>query len=438
MRYDRIRFLVIKNFLEFQRSLQWSASPPDFNDDQDRRFYYNLFQGLTRHYLLIEAEIHKRLKIPFQKLQKSAKGILALGVYELLFMDKIPARATLSQSLELTAPFKIPQRKPLINAILRNLQRDLEQGYNFEKHHSLAIRTSHQDWMVKRWEKNYGELLVKNICEESNRFEGITICPGPEYNYDQLKKLLREQEITYRTHPAALNALIVENSSTLFQSKLFKEGACFIQDASSQIFMELTSSLWTGDVMDICASPGGKSIHISQCTNVKNFITNDVSPQRMGTLTENFRRLKCVTPHFIAADGCCLPFKDYKFDAILLDAPCSSTGTIRKNPDIKWYTPEHLLRQVPLQSQLLHSAAQLVKPGGYLIYATCSLEVEENDKQVELFLENHPEFQLCLWKETVSIPEAYFRFIHDENIYRVLPSDSMMGFFGVIFRYRQK
>ncbi len=436
MAYDPVRFLVVRDFLKFKKTAHWPEQPPaQLTSDKDRRFYFHLLQGMIRHQRLLETEIRKRATKPFHKLQNTVIGILSLGIYQLFFMDKVPAHASIYETVELAIPFRVPRQKGLINAILRNLQRDPEKERILENY-PLPVRTSHQDWMVEKWQKSYSERDVELICEANNIFEGITIRAMKPWSSEQLQQTLQEEGIESRPHPIVGQALIVENASDLLRCSAFHQGAFYVQDSSSQIFLELTASLWKGDVLDVCAAPGGKALQILEAPQLRHVLINDVSWNRLTQLRQNVERLRLNMSQLIISDGRRLPFLSL-FDAILLDVPCSATGTIRKNPDLKWIpSPEKLLAQTSLQRQLLDHAKTHLKPGGVLIYATCSLEVEENELQIEQFLEKNPDFMMLPFNQVSRVPQAYLPYLTKEGYFRPLPSISMMGFFAAVLLHR--
>ncbi len=437
MAYDRVRFLVVRDFLEFKKKYYWPDNPPtQLDKDQDRRFYFHLLQGMIRHQRLLEAEIQKRVNKPFHKLQNTVIGILSLGIYQLLFMHKIPARASIYETVELVKPFRVYPQKSLINAILRNLQRDLEQDYSCQ-HYPLAIRTSHPDWMVERWLQTYSETEVQSICEANNTFEGITVRPVSPWNAQQLCQMLAKEGVLSQPHPIVSQALIVENASELLASSVFSRGTCYVQDASSQIFLELTQSLWTGVVLDMCAAPGGKTIQLLGSSHIKKLVANDVSRKRLVQIHQNIQRLQRPAPALMISDGRFSPFTA-NFDTILLDVPCSSSGTLRKNPHIKWIGSDSaLLSKTRLQTQLLENAARCVKKEGMLVYATCSLEVEENEQQVEYFLEKNPDFTMLPFTEIPEIPKQYLPYLTDKGYYKTIPAPHIMGFFAAVFLHKR-
>ncbi|MBF0277582.1 MAG: 16S rRNA (cytosine(967)-C(5))-methyltransferase RsmB [SAR324 cluster bacterium] len=436
MAYDPVRFLVVRDFLNFKKTNQWAEQAPEqLTKNIDRRFYFHLLQGMIRHQRLLEEEIRSRIKKPFHKLQDSVVGILSLGIFQLYFMDKVPARAGIFETVELAVPFRIFQQKGLINAVLRNLQRDPDKKSRL-LNYPLPVRTSHQDWMVARWQNSYSKSEVQSICEANNVFEGITIRTKKPWNRAQLQKKLRAEGVESRLHPIADQALIVENASECFRTNAFHEGAFYVQDSSSQVFLELTESLWKGDVLDACAAPGGKSLQILESSQLRHLVINDISRNRLLKISQNIARLNLNSQMLTISDSRRLPYLK-PFDVILLDVPCSATGTIRKNPDLKWTAqPATLLKQEDLQRRLLEHSVLHLKPGGTLVYSTCSLETEENDLQIKQFLENHPEFELLPFFQLPNVPQNYSPYLTKEGYFRSLPSPEMMGFFAAVLLHR--
>ncbi|MGK5093108.1 transcription antitermination factor NusB [Deltaproteobacteria bacterium TL4] len=440
MRYDKVRFLVVREWIYYLENKSWHPLPESqLSQEQDRRFFLQLRQGLSRHYRLLEAELQKRLTVPYHKLQKTVKGILFLGVYELLFMDKIPHRASVYEAVQLAYPFKVSTKKSLINAVLRNLQADLEKGYDYKTAHPLAIRTSHPDWMVERWQRHLDPDQVSSICHTNNEFDGITLRPIHPLAREGLQAQLAQEKISAVIHPTALNALVLEQSLALFQTSIFQQGQCYIQDASSQIFMEIVSPICRGDILELCAAPGGKTLSLLENSTLQSLVVNDISWQRLQSIRENIKRLRLSEPQFLVSDGSKMPFAEEQFDLILADVPCSSTGTIKKNPDIQG-TPsvEILLRQVSTQARILSEAARCLKVKGVLIYSTCSLEFEENELQIEKFLDTHPDFKILSFHEFPAVADPYKTFFTAQGFYKVLPQTGMMGFFAALLEKGDK
>ena len=429
-----VREQVLADFGAFQQSGRWNPNPSGkLGDERDRRLYTQLLQGLARHHRLLEAVVQERLHRGIH-LDPKVAATLALGVFELLHMERIPAHATLN---ELVGGVRqqlgiAPSR--LVNGILRNLQRDLETDKPVPGEQPLAVRTSHPDWMVERWMQNYGTEQAVRICEANNRFAGITICPGLGLNGRALQQLLAEEGVQAPPHPRVPEALLVEQSAGLWETRAYEEGRFWVQDTSSQVITHLLAERLEGSVLDVCAAPGGKSLGLVR-NGVRVQAVCDLSTRRMRRVRNNFERCQVPCPPLLVADGTTLPLPTGSVDAVLLDVPCSATGTIRKNPDIKWTrSATELLKWLPLQSQLLHEAARVVRPGGVIAYATCSLELEENVRQVQSFLEEMPKFVLEPWSISKPLPTAWAGWETREGGWHMLPDDITMGFYAAFLR----
>jgi len=271
----------------------------------------------------------------------------------------------------------------------------------------------------------------------NNIYEGLTVCSNPSWSLGQLQEALKQEEIKFEVSEGS-ETLFIENASNLLSAKVFKEGHCYVQDGSSRVFLEFTRSLWKGAVLDVCGAPGGKAIYIANIPDVKKLIVNDSSWKRMKLIRQNFDRLKLPLPPLVVSDGGQLPFSS-KFDTILLDVPCSSTGTIRKNPHLKWIDSEKkLLEKVDLQQELLDQTSKYLKLGGIIVYATCSLEIEENEHQIKIFLEKHPDFKMVPFQKFVESSEQVDKLLTSEGYYKCLPNSKMMGFFSAVLLHDPK
>ena len=429
-----VREQVLADFGAFQQSGHWNPNPSGkLGDERDRRLYTQLLQGLARHHRLLETVVQKRLHHGIQ-LKPEIAAALALGVFELLHMERIPAHATLNELVGVVRQQSGTAPSRLVNGVLRNLQRDLESDKPVPGEQPLAIRTSHPDWMVERWIQNYGAEQAVQICEANNRFSGITICPGLGLSGAELQQSLAKEGVSAAPHSRVPEALLVEQAASLWETRAYEEGRFWVQDTSSQVITHLLAERLEGSVLDVCAAPGGKSLGLV-LNGVRLQAVCDLSTRRMRRVRNNFERCQVPCPPLLVADGTTLPLPDDSVDAVLLDVPCSATGTIRKNPDIKWTrSATELLNWRPLQSQLLHEAARVVRPRGVIAYATCSLEPEENVRQVQTFLEEMPKFVLEPWSVSKPLPSAWGCWETREGAWQMLPDDTTMGFYAAFLR----
>ncbi len=432
------RFYVVRAFLEFMKMPGTPPVPPELlSDARDRGLYTHLLKGMIRNERLLNTEI-KRITKPERRLSRVVRTIIKLGLFELMFLDRVPAHATIHQAVSLAGRFRIQTMKSLINAVLRNFQRQLEQGYNYRTVYPLGVRESFPDWMIHRWNKVYGPEITQKLCETSNHFGGLCVRPLPPWDIHQLQNHLQQEHIECVIHPLVEDMLIVDQGAGLLDTPAFRQGKCYLQDASNWIFLKMSRPLFHGAVLDVCAAPGGKALEISRNSRISALIVNDSSGTRLKRLRANYTRSGTEMPGIIQSDGSKLPFNPRQFDTVLLDVPCSSSGTVKKNPDIKWRKSEsELLRHLPLQQCLLEESARVLKKTGTLVYATCSLEPEENEEQILLFLNKHPEYQLCSFRVLVTVPESWQAFITPLGWLKILPDDTLTGFFAALLRFRE-
>ena len=254
---------------------------------------------------------------------------------------------------------------------------------------------------------------------------------------------LRDAGAGVEPHPWLPGALWADPLAPVLKSRPFREGDCYVQDASSQLLIAWTAPLLRGRVLDMCAAPGGKLTHLVSLTAQVSITAQegwvagaDPSRERMGPVMENFARLRLPPAPLLVADGTRLPFLDGSLDAVLVDAPCSATGMIRKYPELKWRKHEaDLPRLANLQSGLLAEAARVLRPGGVIVYATCSLEPEENEMAVAAFLEAQPGFRRRRFAD-LPPPRGLGRpaesFLSADGDLLLLPDDRQMGLYGAI------
>jgi 16S rRNA (cytosine967-C5)-methyltransferase len=426
------RFFVIQSFLEIKSRKGKIPKPPAKVDDpRERGFFTQLLQGMVRHELLLEEELTRRIRRR-KKLQGAVSAIIKLGFFELLFMERIPARASIHQAGWLAERFRVSAAKPLINGVLRKFLTELDQGYDPEKEHHFNIYESIPAWMLQRWEKDYGEIKARNLAKASNRFPGIHLTLHFPEKRNLVTKEFSNLSIAFEPHSLIPEMFVLQDGKGFLKTEAFQKGWISVSDPASVLFMLWAEPFFQGRVLDVCAAPGGKSLKMASFDKVSALYLNDLSHSRMKKIHDNIQRTRLTPSGMMQSDGSQLPFRNDQFDTVFIDAPCSSTGTIQKNPDIKWTTSEkELLKNLDLQAQLLDEGARVLKPGGTLIYSTCSMEKEENQNQVQLFLgrqsgfflkHRSPESTLAQMDEWMYEPKPYFQ---------ILSGPLWGGFFGV-------
>jgi 16S rRNA (cytosine967-C5)-methyltransferase len=488
---------AVKAFLDFERGLPPREPPPHLAEESERRMYTRLLSGLLRHKRLLEAEVARLDRAKDARRDRVALALAMVGLLQLRELE-IPAHAALYETVEAASRLGYPRAKPWINGLLRAALRERESGAP-EPAYPLAVRTSHPDWMVERWLDRYGEARCAATCEANNDFPGLAVRVETGTERDELIAALEAEGVRTRPHPLLNGTLVTDQLGGLLRSAPFREGRLFVQDAASQLLIAWTAPLWHGRVLDACAAPGGKLTHLlrlagpegeSHSETPPRLTTKPVTPvsvliapgsdrfggqaspprergevsgaecsgrggvssatlrtvamernrARLGLIRENCARLRLPVPPLVLADAARPPFPLASFDAVLLDVPCLSTGIIRKYPEIKWRKREDdLAALAAAQAGMLAAAAEVVRPGGRILYSTCSLEPEENEGQVDAFLRRHPGFARLSFGE-IGPPAGFHgdprELITDAGDFQALPGPHWMGLYAAVLGRR--
>ena len=348
-----------------------NAIPP-----RDRAFVHELFYGCLRHRLALDFLVRQLAGRPPRPV---VADILHLGLYQLCFLDKIPAHAAVNESVALAKQLASPAEAKFVNAILRRANRN-----------ALAaappwIRHSHPEWLWRRWVARYGEADTEALCQWNNEPPSLYI-----------RTLTGELPAGVPAVPSGLHPLSwrVTDAAGLFELP----AKFYAQDPSTLIAVDMLDPQPGESVLDMCAAPGGKTTYIAQkMRDTGKIIAADSSNVRLGKVAENCLRLDVTCVATLACEGTRLDrcLRGTQFDRVLLDAPCSNTGVVRRRVDLRWrLQAAEITRLATVQAQLLGAASEFVKPGGVLVYSTCSLEPDENERVTERFRESHPKFAL--------------------------------------------
>lgn len=330
--------------------------------------------------------------------------LLRMGIYQSLMLDRVPGHALVNEAVDLARIIGLEPHTGFVNAVLRTCERDREallKEWQALKETQPAIGWSHPKWLVQRWEQRMPAAEVRALLEWNNQ-------PPPVYARLNPLRMLPEQtieawrmnDITYafRKYDWAPENLMFELSSLPPLAKLasFQKGAFYIQDPSTLLAVQVLDPQPGERILDLCAAPGGKTTYIAQLMDDDGEVfASDRDPERLKLVTENCKRMHITSVSTSTSDE----LDNYRrnggeaFDRVLVDAPCSNTGVIRRRVDLRWrLKPEEFARLRKVQLDLLHRATSLLKPGGVLVYSTCSLEPEENEQLITAFLEDYPLF----------------------------------------------
>lgn len=443
---DPVRLAAVKAYLNFARGGAFQAGPPPhLHEDGEKRRYVQLIRGMVRHRRLLEAEVARLALGPAQRLHAEMIALAVLGLYQLRFLD-VPPHAAVYETVALAPALGRGHAKGWANAVLRAALREGLRGEQTATPAPLAVRTSHPDWMVERWIARYGPARTRAICEANNRYDGTVLrVETRRIRVQTLLRRLSDEGIAARPHPLLSGALSVDQLGGLLHTRVFRDGLCYVQDVSSQLLVAWAAPALAGRVLEACTAPGGKLTHLRGLTAPGRWLVGmDVSRARMGQVLENLRRLRLPATPLLVGDARSLPFpaavSDKGWDAVLVDAPCSATGIIRKYPELKWRKhPSDLPQLVALQGALLAEAARVLRAGGHIVYATCSLEPEENEQAVAEFLARHPDFQrrpFSALRAPRGLAVAPDTLLTAEGDLLMLPGSGQMGLYAALLQKR--
>jgi len=356
----------------------------------DRAFVTELFYGCLRRKLSLEFLIARLADKPPRPI---IAHILSLGLYQ-LFILRTPAHAAVNETVALAKRYTAETETKFVNAILRRADRDrdaLLEKFNATRETEPWVYYSHPQWLWERWASRLGRDQAAALCEWNNQ-------PPPIYiRINTLKISTKPADIAAEptNHPLCWR---VTDMAGLFRSKSFANGEFYVQDPSTLVAVDMLDPQPGESVLDMCAAPGGKTTFLAQkMQNRGRIIAADSTNSRLALVGENCRRLGVNIVATLACEGTHLDrcLRGDEFDRVLVDAPCSNTGVLRRRADLRWRMDEmEFARLAILQGKLLASAAKFTRAGGILVYSTCSLESEENERVVETFQAAHPRFAL--------------------------------------------
>lgn len=395
---------------------------PTLEDERDRALLLELVAGTLRMRNAIDYQLAPRVNRPLEKLDAAVLRILRVSGFQLLFQSRLPAAAVINDAVHLTRRAGKSSAAGLTNAVLRTLSRNrhrLEWPARDQPIEHLSVVHSHPRWLVERWLARYGSAETESWLAFNNQPPPMCLAVNrTRTNRDALAKELADAGIVTRPTARAANGLEVVEGRAL-NTSAFNEGRFVVQDEASQLIGELADVSAGDRVLDLCASPGGKTLALSAAVGQSGtVVAMDVRANRVRLLMRTIER--CGVTNVAVVHGPAdeaLPFRIEAFALVLVDAPCSGLGTVRRDPDIRWRrTPDDLPRFAASQRTLLSRAADLVKPGGRLIYSTCSSEPEENEEVVASFLRDREDYA-------------------PERTHQTLPfRDRLEAFYGAVLR----
>ncbi len=393
---------------------------------RDRDLATELAYGSLRRRGTLDQAIAAFSRLPLKKVQPQVLEVLRLGAYQLLFLDKVPAPAAVNEAVKLASRVSSRGAAGFVNACLRALAKaivgkgekppdDPRRGIPVgggawcvldrpvlpapgrSPAEYLAAALSHPAWLVRRWLARFGEEATRRLCEHDNEHPGIVLRVNRlrSTRDDLVAELVRGGRWA---KPLGTEHVVIDQAGALAELPALRDGLCTVQGVAASAAAPLLAPRPGERVLDVCSAPGSKACQLAELAGGEaEVVALDISPKRLGQVAANVRRLGARTVWPVAGDACsCERLFRAEFDAALVDVPCSNTGVLARRVESRWrLSPEKLGELAALQARLLASAAAVVRPGGRLVYSTCSLEPEENEQVIERFCAARGDWRLA-------------------------------------------
>jgi 16S rRNA (cytosine967-C5)-methyltransferase len=393
------------------------AGLPEGMSAEDRALCHELVLGVLRRRLWLDRLVEHFAGRASEKLDAPVRRALRLGLYQLRFLARVPARAAVNESVNLTHAARLRSAAPFVNAVLRRAAR--EPDYDpaaavADALERIAVETSHPLWLIERWAAAFGAGEAEAFARANNESAPVSFRVNTlRSESDPLINRLRAAGMTVkpsRVAPGAWRAEVAADASgaqradaggasrasgSALLRSLAGEGLVYMQDEASQLVAHIVGARAGERVLDACAAPGSKTTHVAALAADRALVVaGDLYEHRLRVLEEACERLGVRGVRAVALDAAkALPFADETFERVLIDAPCTGTGTLRHNPEIRWrLTPTNIDELAAVQRRILSEAARVLRRGGRLVYSTCSVEREENEEVVESFLRSRADF----------------------------------------------
>lgn len=374
---------------------------------QERSFLTRLSEGTLERMLWIDYVLDRFSSVSVRKMKPVIRTILRMGVYELQYMDAVPPSATINEAVKLTEKKGFHNLKGFVNGVLRSISRGISSvklpDREKEPAAYLSVAYSMPEWIVEEWLGCYEvqtveEMLAAFLAETPTSIRVNTANTDRE----ALAERLRQEGVTVEENPELPCGLYISGYDHLSALNTFREGMFYVQDTSSMLVSELASPKPGDLVLDVCAAPGGKSLHMAELLGGTGLVeARDLTPAKVELIRENIARCRLTNIRALQADAReFYPADEGRADIVLADVPCSGLGTLGKKTDIKYrVTRESIEELAALQREILSTVSRYVKPGGTLMYSTCTVSRRENEDNVAWFLAGHPEFTLAMQRQ---------------------------------------
>ena len=377
-------------------------------EKRERAFITRVTEGTLEHLIEIDYILDQFSKVKVRKMKPVIRGILRSSVYQLKYMDSVPDRAVCSEAVKLAVKKGFSGLKGYVNGVLRTVARELPGiAYPSDRKQEMSVRYSCPEWILDLWQQEYGEAKTEIMLRSLQEEHPLTIrCCRNRISVEELRSRLEEEGVKSEIHPYLPYALSISGYDYLEGLETFREGFFAVQDVSSMLVGELAAPRAGAQVLDVCAAPGGKSLHVAEelilaaeasgspenCGMVE---ARDLTEYKTELIRENIDRSGISNVRAVCRDAS-VPDPEWtgKADLVLADLPCSGLGVMGRKPDLKYrVSPEDIRELAALQRKILSCVQAYVKPGGVLMYSTCTVNHAENEENVRWFLNEYPEFE---------------------------------------------
>ena len=409
--------------------------------ERDRALLTELTYGTLRWRGTIDAHLNRQLRRPLADADPFLKNLLRITLYQLLFLDRIPPYAAVNEAVELAKARSGVREGGFVNGVLRNFLRSngeaLESQLAADSIAAMALKHSHPEWLVGRWIDQFSVKNASALMQANNEQPPLVVRVNlNRTNRDAVLDRLHQDGISAESTSRSPQGIVITSGGALARIPAFQEGLIQAQGEASQLVVYLLAPRFGERILDACAAPGGKATHIAEMMEDSGeLIASDTSVKGIEKIRENCTRLGLTSIQSLRADVSNDLPNSYRapYDRILVDAPCSGFGTLRSHPEIKWQRNEiDIERLSRLQARIISRVASLVKPGGVLVYSTCTLIREENEQVVQNFLAMHKEFELQ--DAARFLPPSAKHMVHDAYFLALPHRDNTDGFFAARMR----
>lgn len=359
-------------------------------EKQDRALITRVAEGTIERRLTIDAVLEQCSSVPVEKMKPVIRTILRMSVYQLLYMDRIPDAAVCSEAVKLAGRRRLQGLKGFVNGVLRTAARRRDEFVftDWQRKYSMP------DWLITRWKAQYGAAVTEQILKAFLEDTPTSVrCNLDRASAQTVRESLERQGVTVTDSPLLSHAFLISGYDYLERLEAFENGWIQVQDASSALVGEAADPRPGELVLDVCGAPGGKSLHIAdKLKGTGRVIVRDLTEAKIRLVEENIARTGFTNIEAEVWDARVAdPRYEEKADLVIADLPCSGLGIIGKKPDIKYQVTERRLADLAvLQREILAAASRYVKPGGRLIYSTCTINRQENEDQRDWFLAHFP------------------------------------------------